>query len=542
MVGGNVRPSLFIVTAAAALAPLTTALFITAGSPCAKYCGNSLQGTAADEVVCTSDQYDMTNTGVVYKECMQCQMTSEYSQGSETDVKSFLYNLRYNLAYCLWDQPHNPNLDDNPCKTSKACEPLQNSVLFQNMTTSTGAFSYCDKWDEQAVEPCNHCLVNLNKGGNYLVNYMTLLNASCAQRPEAGSTISFRGDPFANQFNNVTITDPEPKGLPLPDYGPVSLGARVGIAFGGLALILAILGFGVVCNGKRRRRRFLRELERRNAGQGWPHPKTRHAGHGGSGGEMFETPVSQRPLRGWDESPISAHTDGPAALPRYFSPYSSQYNSPVSATDGLPVSGVQWPGAHQRLGHIEERLSPAGSSVANGASPPPPPFSQWPSPITQQSMMAHLQSQHEQQQHEQRQREIAIGIALGGEDASLRSKPSNTNLGYESSGKGKGRDEMYEMHEVESPYNNNNGAVNAGVDGAGGYYQMPAQPQAPVLHHPGYGRAHGSRPGSNGSNGSGQRAETDLGVMQQQSFQQHLQQKQHENGWTEVGVTRGHES
>lgn len=93
MVGGNVRPSLFIVTAAAALAPLTTALFITAGSPCAKYCGNSLQGTAADEVVCTSDQYDMTNTGVVYKECMQCQMTSEYSQGSETDVKSFLCEL-----------------------------------------------------------------------------------------------------------------------------------------------------------------------------------------------------------------------------------------------------------------------------------------------------------------------------------------------------------------------------------------------------------------------------------------------------------------
>lgn len=419
------------------------------------------------------------------------------------------------------------------------------------MTTSTGAYSYCDKWDEQSVLQCNHCLANYDVGGNYLVNYITLLNASCTQRPEVGSTISFRGDPFANEYNNITITDPEPKGLPLPDYGPVSLGARVGIAFGGLALILFILGFGIVCNGKRRRRRFLRELERRNAGQGWPHPKTRHAGHGGSGGEMFETPVSQRPLRGWDESPISAHTDGPAALPRYFSPYSSQYNSPVSATDGVPASGVQWPGTHQRLGQIEERLSPAGSSL-NGASPPPPPFSQWPSPITQQSMMAHLQSQHEQQQHEQRQRDIAIGIALGGEDASLRSKPSNSNIGgYESSGKGKGRDEMYEMHEVESPYNNNNNgtAGYAGVDGtgAGGYYQMPAQPQAPVLHHPGYGRAHGSRPGSNGSTGSAQRAETGLGVMQQQqqqqSFQQHLQQKhQQENGWTEVGVTRGHAS
>ena len=93
MVGGNVRPSLFVVTAAAALAPLTTAIFTTAGSPCAKYCGNSLGGTAADETVCTSDQYDMTNAGAVYKACMQCQMTSEYSQGSESDVKSFLCEL-----------------------------------------------------------------------------------------------------------------------------------------------------------------------------------------------------------------------------------------------------------------------------------------------------------------------------------------------------------------------------------------------------------------------------------------------------------------
>lgn len=93
MVGRNVRPSLFIVTAAAALAPLTTAIFTTSGSPCAKFCGNSLGGTAGDETVCTQEEYDMTNTGVVYKACMQCQMTSEYSQGTETDVKSFLCEL-----------------------------------------------------------------------------------------------------------------------------------------------------------------------------------------------------------------------------------------------------------------------------------------------------------------------------------------------------------------------------------------------------------------------------------------------------------------
>lgn len=97
MVGGNVRPSLFIVTAAVALSPLTTAIFTTTGSPCAQYCGNTLGATAGDETVCTQDEYDMTNAGAVYKACMQCQMTSEYSQGNETDVKSFLCELLLRL-------------------------------------------------------------------------------------------------------------------------------------------------------------------------------------------------------------------------------------------------------------------------------------------------------------------------------------------------------------------------------------------------------------------------------------------------------------
>jgi len=93
-------------------------------------------------------------------------------------------------------------------------------------------------------------------------------------------------------------------------------------------------------------------------------------------------------------------------------------------------------------------------------------------------------------QHEQRQNEIAIGLALGGDDASLRSKGSNpsinnnpyTNGLYTAEGKGKSRDEVYEMHEVESPYSGGSGRPTG--------YVMPAEPAAPVLHHPGYGRHH----------------------------------------------------
>lgn len=138
----------------------------------------------------------------------------------------------------------------------------------------------------------------------------------------------------------MNATTPTPS-LPASAFTSSSftLGAKVGIAVGGLLLMMAILGFCIVWNGKRRRRRFLRRLEMQNAQQVWPTPPAPNR-------EMFETPMSQKPLRGWDDSPMSAGTE--KTLPRYFSPYSSQYNSPVSA---LEAPSMQWPESSQRTPH-----------------------------------------------------------------------------------------------------------------------------------------------------------------------------------------------
>ena len=329
------------------------------------------------------------------------------------------------------------------------------------------------------VSHCGPCLVPLETDvvdGISQNNYMTVLEAACEQKPALGGTISISGDLFGTTA--ITIVTPEPtySSVPTPDYGPVSLGARVGIAFGGVAFLLALAGIVVICNGKRKRRAFLRELEQRNGGQGWPHPKTRY--DGGSG-DMFETPVSQKPLRGWDsESPVSAHTDGP--FPRYFSPYSSQYNSPVT---GPEASANHWPTMPTQE-QLDQMLQ--GQTPVHGS--PPPAFSQWPT-VAQEKMMMQMHAHHEH-----RQTELAIGLALGGDDASLRSKNSNVNLnanGYPIESKGKERDDSYEMHKVESPYGNEPGDA---PDRQYEYpYRMPAPPQAPVLHHPGYGRHHGGK-------------------------------------------------
>ncbi|EAQ90701.1 hypothetical protein CHGG_02636 [Chaetomium globosum CBS 148.51] len=473
--------------AAAVCARLAATLFVAPDSPCSKYCGNVQGSTATDEMACDAGTLRNSPTGVVWEQCIGCLLTSTHVAGGQSDLQALLYNLRFSMGHCLFGG------GTNPCLTSTACEPFKAAVVYQNMTTSVPPLEYCKKWDPGMVDHCSTCLVPLLQDdveGISQNNYMTTLEAACEQMPEPGSTVSIDGDLFGP--DPITIVAPEVSyvGVPSPDYGPVSLGARVGIAFGGLALILAIVGFCIIFNGKRKRRAFLRELERRHGGQGWPHPKTRYGG--GEGQDMFETPVSQQPLRGWENgSPVSAHTE--TQFPRYFSPYSSQYNSPVTGPDGSGPSHAQWPTIASHL-PTQEQLDQIIQAQSPTHSSPPPAFTQWPT-ISQEKMAMQMHSQPEK-----RQDEIPIGVALGGDEASLRSKASNLNLnGYPIESKGKGRDEAYEMHEVESPYANGNG------DAAGRQYEypyrMPAEPQAPVLHHPGYGRHHGSRPGSGGAGG-----------------------------------------
>jgi hypothetical protein len=79
-------------------------------------------------------------------------------------------------------------------------------------------------------------------------------------------------------------------------------------------------------------------------------------------GAFHDSPLSQRPLWGQgsvrdDESPASAMGPGPA----YFSPYSSQYSSPISALDQVALKGREWP-----AGPAERKGSLGGSGNAGG--------------------------------------------------------------------------------------------------------------------------------------------------------------------------------
>lgn len=185
-----------------------------------------------------------------------------------------------------------------------------------------------------------------------IIAVVTALDAACIQQPTPGKTISIQGNVFSSQMVNVTTPTPSAVGTYNPSSGGLTLGAKIGIAVGGVIAILVGLGFCVVWRGKQRRRRILAE-KARQSGYEW---QARHGNVGGGdvvGGEgaFFDSPQSQRPFAnawGHDDSPQSANPEK-----AYFSPYTSHYSSPVSATDG-PSHVQEWP---------RDKNGPAGLAI-----------------------------------------------------------------------------------------------------------------------------------------------------------------------------------
>lgn len=304
---------------------------------------------------------------------------------------------------------------------------------------------------------------------------IVMLQVACDQKPQPGSTISVDGSIFSTTVMNETSPTPTSTWTNFNNSGPLSLGAKVGIAVGGLCLVLAITGFCIVWNGRRRRRAFLRKLEMRHKEAGWPHP---FAGRGvpvvHRGPDMNETPLSQKPLRGWDDSPQSATASEPSYA-RYFSPYSSQHNSPVNGADAaaMMMRQQQWPS------EFHDDPSFAQQQYQHGE-------------FASSAQEKAMQDQHEAAVGPANNPPVYIGVALGGDEPSLRSKVSNQSV--PSGGGGSGRDEQhsveaYELHEVSSSAGGSSaGGINPVAHSNSFRNRIARENRAPVLQHPGYGR------------------------------------------------------
>ncbi|KAI9646975.1 hypothetical protein NHQ30_004976 [Ciborinia camelliae] len=385
-------PSLFLL---ASFLQFTSALKALSNSPCAAKCGNVLGSTSGDDDIVCQDTGYTSLVGTTYSGCVGCQLTSTFVDPStnQTDLEWGLYNLRYAISWCLFGFPNNTEVEDTPCITSLSCAPMKNAIEYGNLTTSGIAeYDYCPDIATNQILECQNCL-KISTATYYLNNFYTLLYGACAQQPAPGSTLSFQGSPFST--TQLNMTSPTPSAVAGQAYPGLSLNGRIGVAVGVIVFALFITGFCIVFNGRRRRRRVLRQHQLDTGYAAWKnaHDVDGLGGHipvteatsavsnvtSGSGG-FFDSPNSQKPLQPnyWgQQQPHGGNFNGPAIMTPiedspitsmgekvYLSPYSSQYNSPATAStdaNGRSPDGDQWPtdrksGFGQGGGSMAEKL------------------------------------------------------------------------------------------------------------------------------------------------------------------------------------------
>ncbi|KAI1429603.1 hypothetical protein F5Y12DRAFT_413087 [Xylaria sp. FL1777] len=316
-----------VIVAVSALAHKAHAVLVAQNSPCDQNCGNVFK-TTPDQIVCNDADYG-TTAGKVFQSCVACESTSSYvnTDGSEpeSDLQAMLFNMRYTTSECLF------NLQSSPCSTLVGCGRLEDALKYGNLSSSVTPYGYCSIWSDYDFEKCTSCL--LVNGQSYIRNFVSILSGACGLQIQPPDTIPLTGSIFSNDLVNVTSPTPTAAVQVHNSVGPLSYGALAGIVIGGVAFILILLGCGIVINGKRRRKNYLRRREEQ--AKNWPSPPV--------AGDMFETPLSQKPLRGgWGDSPVSAVTsEGQYQYPRYFSPYTTQFDSPISSVEGH--GQMAWP-------------------------------------------------------------------------------------------------------------------------------------------------------------------------------------------------------
>lgn len=71
---------------AALWAQTVAGLRVADGSPCDIKCGNVLDNTVSADMVCAENAY-ASSAGVVFQSCVECELSSTYSNKKQTDLQ-----------------------------------------------------------------------------------------------------------------------------------------------------------------------------------------------------------------------------------------------------------------------------------------------------------------------------------------------------------------------------------------------------------------------------------------------------------------------
>lgn len=138
------------------------------------------------------------------------------------------------------------------------------------------AYSYCSAGNGAGTrhieyDHCSQCVAVGEEKTDSLINYLVALEAGCQQQPQPGKVVALSDSIFSPKRISIldpatVIIKPAPKGPGLP------IGALVGIAVAGIAVLIIIAAVTFVCYRKRKNRRARAD-----------HAANYHAGHGRHG-------------------------------------------------------------------------------------------------------------------------------------------------------------------------------------------------------------------------------------------------------------------
>jgi hypothetical protein len=66
------------------------ALRVVPGSPCDQNCGNVLDNTVSSDMTCNEKAYASTSNGIVFGNCVHCELTSPFVASGQTDQQWLL--------------------------------------------------------------------------------------------------------------------------------------------------------------------------------------------------------------------------------------------------------------------------------------------------------------------------------------------------------------------------------------------------------------------------------------------------------------------
>ncbi|KAL4804304.1 hypothetical protein BDV18DRAFT_29511 [Aspergillus unguis] len=244
------------------LGQVVSGLRTTPGSPCESSC-SPRNDTLPSEIVCADAEYANTEAGRTFKECISCQLQSDFEDDAtrQSDVEWGLYNLRYAFSACVYGFPEKVTNISNSCPV--ACEDLEPSLEFQlsdpsgeNLETWCETASFADN----EISECGQCY-NLTSNEQipqvYLANFLESLRYNC--HFETPTDEKFPITP--SRIFSESLLPSSTANLISDNSGPNNLAIIIAMPILGFVILLCILALGCFffIRSRRKKARRLRQ-------------------------------------------------------------------------------------------------------------------------------------------------------------------------------------------------------------------------------------------------------------------------------------------